>query len=60
MKPESLGKLAWILIYSGGFCLMVAFALYSVSEWGAIALAVSGVAEIICGVVLIWLRSRSP
>jgi uncharacterized membrane protein HdeD (DUF308 family) len=60
MKPQTIGNLAWVLIYGGGLLVILALAVMDANEAIAWIAKVVGIAAIVAGIFLIWLRSRSP
>jgi ABC-type uncharacterized transport system permease subunit len=60
MKPRTMEILAWVLIYGGGLLVIFALAVMDASEAISWTVKIMGIAAIITGVVLTWLRSRSP
>jgi hypothetical protein len=60
MKPKTMEMLAWVLIYGGGLLVIFALSVMDASEAISWTVKVVGIAAIITGVVLIWLRSHSP
>jgi uncharacterized membrane protein HdeD (DUF308 family) len=60
MKPKTMETLAWVLIYGGGLLVILALAVMEANEAIAWIAKVVGIAAIVAGIFLIWLRSRSP
>jgi hypothetical protein len=60
MKPKTMEMLAWVLIYGGGLLVLLGLAIFDANESMSSVAKIIGIAAIIAGVFLIWLRSRSP
>lgn len=58
IRPARLEALVWVLIYGGLFGASLGFALHRRGAAFGWALVVAGAIAVVCGVVLIWVRSR--
>ena len=58
MKPKTAEKLSWVLIYSGLLLISLGLFLRRSQPLAASLIIALGVADVVAGAVLIWLRSR--
>lgn len=58
MKPQTMEKLVWVLMYGGIFLATLGYFVARTDENTGLVMQVAGGVAVAGGVLLIWLRSR--